>query len=78
MKWLLIALGGIAMIVALITIVGALLPRDHVATLTARIAAPPSDVWLAITDVGNFPKWRADVTKVDLLPATPTGPSWGG
>lgn len=76
MKWALIILGSIAALIALIALVGALLPRDHVATLTARIAAPPAAVWTAITDPASFPKWRADVMKVDLLPATATGPSW--
>ena len=76
MKLALIILGSIAALVALVAIVGALLPRDHVATLTARIAAPPTAVWSVITDPASFSKWRADVIKVELLPATATGPSW--
>ncbi len=76
MKLALIILGSIAGVVAIVAIVGALLPRDHVATLTARIAGPPADVWSVITDPASFPKWRSDVTKVELLPAAPTGPSW--
>lgn len=76
MKWTLIILGTIAALVAIIAIVGTLLPRDHIATLSARIAAPPVAVWNAITDAAKFPSWRADVTKVDQLPPTPTGPSW--
>ena len=76
MKITLIILGSIAALIAFVAIVGALLPRDHVATLTARIAAPPEAVWSAITDAASFPTWRTDVTKVDLLPATATGPSW--
>lgn len=76
MKIALIALGSIASLVALVAIVGALLPRDHVATLTARIAAPPQAVWDVITDPAQFPAWRGDLTKVDLLPPTPTGASW--
>lgn len=76
MKIALIVLGSIASLVALVAIVGALLPRDHVATLTARIAAPPQAVWGVISDPAHFPEWRGDVTKVDLLPPTPTGPSW--
>jgi uncharacterized protein YndB with AHSA1/START domain len=76
MKIALIIVGAIAAVIALVAIIGALLPRDHVATVTARIAAPPAAVWGAITDAANFPHWRADITRVDLLPATPTGPSW--
>jgi uncharacterized protein YndB with AHSA1/START domain len=76
MRLFLIILASLASVVALVAIIGALLPRDHVATLTARIAAPPAAVWSAITDPANFPKWRTDITKVDVLPPTTTGPSW--
>ena len=76
MKWIFITIGVVAGLVALIAIVGALLPRDHIATVTARIAAPPSAVWTAITDAANYPTWRADVTRVEMLPPVATGPSW--
>jgi uncharacterized protein YndB with AHSA1/START domain len=76
MRLALIILGAVVGLIALIAIIGALLPRDHVATLTARIAAPPAAVWGVITDPASFPKWRADVTTVELLPTTATGPSW--
>lgn len=76
MKVALIILGPIAALIVIVAIVGALLPRDHVATLTARIAASPDAVWAIITDPAKFPTWRKDVTKVDLLPSAATGPSW--
>ncbi|HEX4682256.1 MAG TPA: SRPBCC family protein [Gemmatimonadaceae bacterium] len=76
MKWLLIIAAVVVAVVALVVVVGALLPRDHVAARTARIPAPAAAVWDAITDVGAFPRWRKDVTRVEQLPATPTGPSW--
>jgi len=76
MKWIVITVGVIAGLVVLVAIVGAMLPRDHVATVTARIAAPPTAVWSTITDAASFPAWRSDVTRVEMLPPTPTGPSW--
>ena len=76
MKPLLVFAGVIVLLVVAVVIVGALLPRDHVASRTARIPAPPSDVWDAITDVAAFPRWRTDVQSVDLLPDAPTGRSW--
>jgi uncharacterized protein YndB with AHSA1/START domain len=76
MKLTFLILGSIAGLIALVAIIGALLPRDHIATVTARIAAPPAAVWGVLTDPASFPTWRADVTKVELLPATATGPSW--
>jgi uncharacterized protein YndB with AHSA1/START domain len=76
MKWILIVAGGFAAIAAIVVIVGAALPRDHVAAASARIPAPPESVWAALTTPMQFPTWRADVRTVEMLPATPTGPSW--
>lgn len=76
MKWVLIAAGVIVAIILFVVVVGMLLPRDHVATLAASIPAPPSAVWATITDPAGFPSWRRDVTRVELVGSTATGPSW--
>ncbi len=76
MRWIVILAGTLATLIALITVIGTMLPRDHVASVTARIAAKPNDVWTTITSPADFPAWRSDVKRVELLPATPTGPSW--
>jgi uncharacterized protein YndB with AHSA1/START domain len=76
MKWIVIGLGTLAALIALVAVIGMFLPRDHVATVTARIAAKPGDVWTAITTPAAFPEWRSDVKRVELLPSTPTGLSW--
>jgi len=76
MRWALIAGAVLVGLIAVIVIIGALLPRDHVATMSARIVASPAAVWGTITTPAQFPSWRADVTSVELLPQTPTGPSW--
>lgn len=76
MKWALIALGVVAGLLALVVIVGALLPRDHIAVMQARIAAPPRLVWQTITDPASYPSWRHDVKSVEMLPPGPAGPSW--
>ena len=76
MKWMLFIGGAIVVLVALVVVVGALLPRDHVATVTARIPAPPVDVWRTISTPERFPEWRTDVSRVELLPPGPHGPSW--
>lgn len=76
MKWIFIVAGCLAAIVAIVVIVGALLPRDHVAAMSARIPAAPESVWAALTTPAEFPAWRRDVRRVELLPATATGPSW--
>jgi len=76
MKWIFIVLGTLVGLIALVAVIGAMLPRDHVASMTARIAAKQEDVWTAITTPSAFPEWRGDVKRVELLPATPIGPSW--
>ena len=41
MKWIAIAAGVVVALIVLVVVIGSLLPRDHVATVSARIAAPP-------------------------------------
>lgn len=67
MKWLLMGGAALVLVVAAIVVIGLLLPRDHVASSTARIDAPLDTVWHALADVGDYPRWRADVKSVDVL-----------
>lgn len=76
MKWVFIAVGALIAIVLVIVIVGTLLPRDHIATVTARIAGVPDSVWRTITDVAEHPTWRSDVRRVELLPPTDGKTTW--
>ena len=76
MKWAVIATGAVVGLIMLIAIVGSMLPRDHVAAMSARVAASPEVVWAALTDRAAFPTWRRDVKRIDLLPAVSAGPSW--
>jgi uncharacterized protein YndB with AHSA1/START domain len=76
MKWVFIIVGGLIGLVVLIAIIGAMLPRDHVASMTATIPAPPEKVWAALTDVGAYPSWRSDVKRVEIV-SPPSAPlSW--
>jgi uncharacterized protein YndB with AHSA1/START domain len=76
MKWILIAVGVLVVGVLVIVVIGALLPRDHVVAMSARIAATPDRVWSALTNPAEFPSWRHDVKSVDMLAPTAHGPSW--
>ena len=67
MKWILWTVGVLIAVVAVIAIVGLLLPRDHVASTTTTIKAPPDSVWDALIDVREYPRWRAGVKSVDVL-----------
>src|SRR5271170_5060601 len=63
--WVFLALVGL---VILITVIGWLLPRDHVATRIGRYRQPPEDIWKAITDVDAMPSWREGLKSVKKLP----------
>ena len=76
MKWVAIIGGALVALIVIVVIIGALLPRDHVASVSAKIAAPPSAVWAVIVQPEAFPTWRSDVTRVEMLTSTATGPSW--
>jgi uncharacterized protein YndB with AHSA1/START domain len=69
MRWVLAGLAVIVVTIAAVMVVGMLLPRDHVATRTARIAAPRDSIWRVLTTPAEYPSWRRDVARVELLPA---------
>lgn len=69
-------LAGVAAIVGLalvIVAIGYALPVRHRATRAAAIASPPPAVFTAIANVEQYPSWRSDVTRVELVP-NDTGP----
>jgi len=66
MKWVVIGLGAVVAIVVLALVIGALLPRNHVARTATTLRATPEQIWDAITNVAAAPTWR-DVQKVEML-----------
>ena len=69
MRWLIGAVSLVVALVAIVFLVGSLLPKAHVASGSARLPAPPERVWATITAVEDFPRWRADVAAVERLDA---------
>jgi hypothetical protein len=68
MRWALWIVGSLAAIVALVAIIGAMLPKGHVAIRAAKFRETPDVVWTAITGYEDFPKWRPGVTSVTRMP----------
>ena len=68
MKIVLIVLAALVGLVVLMAVIGAFLPRAHVASRTKRLAAPPERVWGLIRDLSPATSWRKDVTKIEVLP----------
>lgn len=60
----------------LVVLVGYLLPVKHETTVSAHVPAAPERVWEALTDVAAYPKWRGDVTAVEMLPADSGRVAW--
>lgn len=57
MKWVLIVIGALLGLVALMTLIGASVPRDHRATSTITLHQAPDSVWKVIRDFGGIPAW---------------------
>jgi uncharacterized membrane protein len=70
-RWALIVVGGLLVLVAIVALVGAMLPQDHVATRSRTFDAPAERVYAAISDVQRFPEWRPGVREVTLLSEEP-------
>ena len=76
MKVILIIVGILVGLVALMWIIGALLPKEHVASRMASYKQPPEKIWEAITNAEAMPSWRKDVKSVKRLPEKDGKPAW--
>lgn len=76
MRWLIWIVAGLALLAVAIAIVGAMLPKAHTASRTARIALPPEALYALLADVSQYPAWRADVTSLQRLPDRDGRPAW--
>jgi hypothetical protein len=70
MPWMaiFIVLGTLVALTAIVVIIGGRLPRDHVAVVRARYAAPVDSVWAVLIDPLSSASWRKDVKRVEKLP----------
>jgi hypothetical protein len=75
-KFLLIAFLVLVGLVALVALVGAVLPRAHVATRSAHFHQPPDALWQAITNYQKFPSWRPGVKSVERMGDRNGYPAW--
>jgi uncharacterized protein YndB with AHSA1/START domain len=74
MKRALIGILGLLLAALLLVCgVGATLPRDHTATVRLTVQAPPERVYALIRTVEQGPRWRSDLSRVELLPLDASG-----
>jgi uncharacterized protein YndB with AHSA1/START domain len=64
---------GLGLVVVL---VGFMLPAKHEATVSAVVPAAPEAVWAVLIDPASYPKWRGDVTSVEMLPVDAGRMAW--
>ena len=76
MKVTLIVVGIVVGLLLLMWVIGALLPKEHVATRMARYKQPPEKIWEALTNVEEMPKWRTDLKGIERLPEKDGKPAW--
>ena len=76
MRWIVYIIGALAAIAALVAIIGAMLPKAHTASRTARIALPPDKLYALLSDVARYPAWRSDVKSLERLPDRDGRPAW--
>jgi uncharacterized protein YndB with AHSA1/START domain len=60
---------GVAVLVAVVLLVGWLLPVSHVAARRAAVAATPEALFALLIDVDHYPQWREGVTATQRLPS---------
>jgi uncharacterized protein YndB with AHSA1/START domain len=76
MKWLALVLGVLAGIAAILTVVGALRPADHTASVTVRLARPRAEVWTVVTDFTAYPQWFREVAASERIADIGGQPAW--
>lgn len=76
MKWLLIVAGVVASLIAILFIVGSLRPKDHVASITVRLAAPDTSIWAVVSDFARVPEWFRGVTSATRIADVDGRPAW--
>ena len=74
--WSLVILGLLAGLVSTLTIVGAFLPRDHVASRELNLKRPPAEVWKLLRDAPTWPTWWKTLKSVESLPERNGSPAF--
>jgi len=76
MKWVLIIVGAVVGLVALVAVIGALLPKSHAATRSARFKQSPQAIWNTITDFASMSSWRPELKSIEKQADRNGHPVW--
>jgi hypothetical protein len=71
MKWLWIVLGSLAGLIAVVVMIGAMLPVNHVASRRARFRETPEQIWPSLSPGVSQQRFRQDDVNYEVVEATP-------
>ena len=57
---------GLLLLAGIVALIGSLLPPEHVASKSILVHRRPEEVYAVVRDFGSAPKWRSDVTQVEV------------
>jgi uncharacterized membrane protein len=67
MKIILIIGGAVIALIIIVLLIGALLPRNHVASREIILRRSPEEIYAVIHDFASAPAWRTDLESVEML-----------
>jgi uncharacterized protein YndB with AHSA1/START domain len=76
MRWIIYIVAAVALLALIVAVIGALLPRAHTASRTARVALPPDALYALLSDVSGYPTWRAGMKRLERRPDENGMPAW--
>jgi Polyketide cyclase / dehydrase and lipid transport len=76
MRWIVYAVAAIVFLGVIVTVIGALLPKAHSVSRTARIALPADALYALLADVDRYQSWRPDVKQLEKRPDKDGMPAW--
>jgi uncharacterized protein YndB with AHSA1/START domain len=76
MKILLFVVAAIVALIGVVLLVGALLPRQHVASRSGRFRQTPEALWNTLTDFAAMPTWAPEFQKVERVADLNGHPVW--
>jgi len=76
MKWVFIVVGALVALILVIAVIGALIPREHVATSTVTLRQPVDSVWKVVRDLGGVTGWWPEIRQAERLPDREGRETW--
>lgn len=67
MKLVLISVALVFTIVAVVLIIGAVLPRNHVVSRQIILHRSPDEIYQSVRDFNTAPSWRSDLERVEII-----------